>query len=65
VSALLESKIAFVAVDFPQADTLMLHIMAAVAEHEAKTISARTKAALAQAKRRGTRLGASNPAVAI
>jgi len=62
VSALLESKIGFVAVDFPAADTLTLHIMAAVAEHEAKAISQRTKVALAVAKRRGTKLGASNPA---
>jgi DNA invertase Pin-like site-specific DNA recombinase len=62
VSALLESNVGFVAVDFPQADTLTLHILAAMAEHEARMISNRTKAALAQAKQRGIKLGASNPA---
>jgi DNA invertase Pin-like site-specific DNA recombinase len=62
VSALLESNVGFVAVDFPQADTLTLHILAAMAEHEARMISTRTKAALAQARRRGVKLGASNPA---
>lgn len=57
VSALMESGIDFVAVDFPTANRLTIHILAAVAEHEAHAISARTKAALAAAKARGTRLG--------
>jgi DNA invertase Pin-like site-specific DNA recombinase len=53
----MEAGIDFEAVDFPQANRLTIHIMAAVAEHEAKTISERTKAALAAAKRRGVKLG--------
>jgi DNA invertase Pin-like site-specific DNA recombinase len=57
VSSLMESGIEFVAVDFPQANRLTVHIMAAVAEHEAAMISARTKAALAAAKVRGVKLG--------
>lgn len=57
VSALMDSSVEFVAVDFPQANRLTVHILAAVAEHEAKAISERTKAALAQAKVRGVKLG--------
>ena len=67
VSALMESGVEFTAVDFPQANRLTVHILAAVAEHEAVMISARTKAALAQAKVRGVRLGGNRgnlPAVA-
>jgi|SRR5579862_447816 len=57
ISTLMESGAKFVAVDLPQANELTVHIMAAMAEYEAKAISARTKAALAAAKARGTRLG--------
>jgi len=57
ISALMESGVKFVAVDLPQANELTVHIMAAMAEYEAKAISARTKAALAAAKARGTQLG--------
>ncbi len=57
ISALMESGVEFEAVDLPQANKLTVHIMAAMAEHEAAAISARTKAALAAAKARGTRLG--------
>ena len=57
VSALMESGVEFVAADMPVASRLTLHILAAVAEEEARMISARTKAALAAAKARGVRLG--------
>jgi DNA invertase Pin-like site-specific DNA recombinase len=46
ISNLMESKVEFEAVDFPQANRLTIHIMAAIAEHEAKMISDRTRAAL-------------------
>src|SRR3954452_22464497 len=49
VSALMESRVKFVAVDLPEANELTIHIMAAMAEHEAKAISQRTKVALAAA----------------
>jgi DNA invertase Pin-like site-specific DNA recombinase len=57
ISNLIESGVEFHAVDFPQANRLTVHILAAVAEHEAKAISERTKAALAAAKRRGVKIG--------
>ena len=57
VSSLMESGVEFVAVDAPFANRLMLHILAAFAEHEREQISLRTKFALAAAKERGVVLG--------
>jgi DNA invertase Pin-like site-specific DNA recombinase len=57
VSALLESKVRFVAVDMPEADVTFLQMAAVFGEWEARKISERTKAALAAAKARGTALG--------
>lgn len=56
-AALLNSGVEFVACDNPTANRLTIHILAAVAEDEARRISERTKAALAAAKTRGTLLG--------
>lgn len=52
IAALMESGVEFVACDMPMANRLTVHVLAAVAEHEAAMISARTKAALAAAKAR-------------
>jgi DNA invertase Pin-like site-specific DNA recombinase len=61
LSALMESGAEFVAVDNPSANKLTIHILAAVAEDEARRISDRTRAALAAAKARGTLLGSARP----
>lgn len=58
ISSLMEAGTEFRAVDNPQANKLMLHMLAAFAEWEADETSKRTKDALAAAKRRGTILGA-------
>lgn len=62
IANLMESGADFIACDMPTANRLTIHILAAVAEHEREMISKRTKAALAEAKRRGTKLG--NPQIA-
>jgi DNA invertase Pin-like site-specific DNA recombinase len=67
IANLMEAGVDFVAVDMPAANRLTVHVLAAMAEHEATAISARTKAALAAAKARGVRLGGDRgnlPAVA-
>lgn len=61
VSGLIEAGCDFVAADMPQANKVMLQMHAVMAEYERDQISARTKAALAAAKARGVKLGATGP----
>jgi DNA invertase Pin-like site-specific DNA recombinase len=61
LAKVMNSGCEFAAADMPAANRFMLHVMAAVAEHEAKAISDRTKAALAAAKARGKLLGSARP----
>jgi DNA invertase Pin-like site-specific DNA recombinase len=53
IAQLMESGVEFVAADFPQANRLTIHILAAIAEYEAKLISERVKAAIVASKARG------------
>ncbi|GAB3226435.1 recombinase family protein [Spirosoma arcticum] len=57
IANLMESRVQFKAVDNPHADELMIHLLAAFAQHERKQISTRTKDALQAAIRRGKQLG--------
>lgn len=63
ISGLMSSRVPFIVANLgPNVDPFMLHIYAAVAEKEAALISERTKAALASARARGSRLGNPNMA---
>jgi DNA invertase Pin-like site-specific DNA recombinase len=53
LSKLMDAGTEFVAVDMPQANKFVIHVMAAVAEQERLMISQRTKAALKAARDRG------------
>jgi DNA invertase Pin-like site-specific DNA recombinase len=57
ISTLQHSKVDFLAVDNPHATPFLIHILAAVAEHEAGMISTRTRQALEAFKARGGKLG--------
>ncbi|WP_050927823.1 recombinase family protein [Aestuariivita boseongensis] len=58
IAKLMEDKnLSFKVAQMPHADAFQLHIYAALAEQERDFISKRTKAALAEAKARGVKLG--------
>jgi len=52
-----KAGVRFVAADMPEANEMVVGIMAVVAQAERRMVSTRTKAALAAAKARGVRLG--------
>jgi DNA invertase Pin-like site-specific DNA recombinase len=53
IAMLIESGIEFVAADFPLANSFYKHVMAAIAEHELKSMSDRRRAVCAVLKSRG------------
>jgi len=58
IASLMVQRVPFIVAELgPDVDPFMLHIYAALAEKERRLISQRTRAALAQAKARGTKLG--------
>lgn len=57
VSGLMETGVQFQCCDFPTADRTMVHIYAAMAEHEGRRISQRISEALQAKKARGERIG--------
>lgn len=61
ISGLMESGIEFRAVDLPMATRFTTQIHAVMAEEEGHKIAERVKNALAEAKKRGVRLGNPNP----
>lgn len=65
IANLLEAGVEIAAADMPEANRFLLHVMAAVAEHEAQAISDRTRMALAAAKARGVALGWAMPERAV
>jgi len=57
IFTLRDSGVRFIACDMPEANTLTIGLLAALAQHERELISERTKAALAAKKARGCFLG--------
>jgi DNA invertase Pin-like site-specific DNA recombinase len=65
IAAMMEKGVRLIVAEMPHATDFQLHIFAALAQEERRLISERTKAALAQAKRRGQVLGRNGVVLAI
>ncbi|MFO1150690.1 MAG: recombinase family protein [Alsobacter sp.] len=57
ISSIMEQGVKLTVAEMPGATDFQLHIFAALAQEERRVISQRTKQALVEAKKRGTRLG--------
>jgi DNA invertase Pin-like site-specific DNA recombinase len=65
IAGIMEQGIGLVVAEMPHATDFQLHIFAALAQEERRLISERTKNALAEAKRRGIRLGRNGASLAL
>jgi DNA invertase Pin-like site-specific DNA recombinase len=65
ISGIMDQGVSLVVAEMPHATEFQLHIFAALAQEERRLISERTKAALAQAKKRGVRLGKNGAVLAV
>ena len=57
IAGIMDQGVSLAIAEMPNATEFQLHIFAALAQEERRLISERTKAALAQAKKRGVKLG--------
>ncbi|MDB5439698.1 MAG: hin [Caulobacteraceae bacterium] len=64
VAQLLDANVEIRAADMPEANRMMLQMLAVFAEHERRLIGERTRLALAAAKARGTKLGTNGAVLA-
>lgn len=65
IANIMEQGISLCCAEMPNASDFQLHIFAALAQEERRLISERTRAALAEAKRRGKILGANGKCLAV
>ena len=65
ISKIMDEGIELTIAEMPDATTFQLHIFAALAQEERRLISERTRAALAQAKKRGVILGRNGAVIAL
>jgi DNA invertase Pin-like site-specific DNA recombinase len=65
ISGIMDQGVSLVVAEMPHASEFQLHIFAALAQEERRLISERTKAALAQAKKRGVKLGKNGANLAL
>ena len=63
IQKLKKAGLKFICADMPDATELTIDILSAVANEELRKVSTRTREALAEAKKKGTRLGATNPKI--
>jgi DNA invertase Pin-like site-specific DNA recombinase len=65
IARVMDEGISLCCAEMPNASEFQLHIFAALAQEERRLISERTRAALAEAKKRGRRLGANGAKLAL